>query len=142
MIVANRLPVDRVKNDDGSTTWRKSPGGLVTAIEPVMRANDGTWIGWPGGTDQDLEPFEDDGMNLVPLSMTAEEIEKAMKQQDESYGSRASALMGAFTGEEDWLNDVAYTDRLSKLTRQDIIAFANKYFGENYVAIFKRKFCI
>ncbi len=75
LIVANRLPVDRVKNDDGSTTWRKSPGGLVTAIEPVMRANDGTWIGWPGGTDQDLEPFEDDGMNLVPLSMTAEEIE-------------------------------------------------------------------
>ena len=64
---------------------------------------------------------------------------KAMMQQDESYGSRASALMGAFTGEEDWLNDVAYTDRLSKLTRQDIIAFANKYFGENYVAIFKRK---
>ncbi len=75
LIVANRLPVDRVKNDDGTTTWRKSPGGLVTAIEPVMRANDGTWIGWPGGTDQDLEPFEDDGMNLVPLSMTAEEIE-------------------------------------------------------------------
>ena len=35
LIVANRLPVDRVKNDDGSTTWRKSPGGLVTAIEPV-----------------------------------------------------------------------------------------------------------
>ncbi len=75
VIVANRLPVDRVRNDDGTTSWHKSPGGLVTAIEPVMRANDGTWIGWPGGTDQDLEPFEDDGMNLVPLSMTAEEIE-------------------------------------------------------------------
>ena len=64
---------------------------------------------------------------------------KAMMQQDESYGSRASALMGAFTGEEDWLDDVAYTDRLSKLTKADIVAFANKYFGENYVAIFKRK---
>ena len=40
-----------------------------------MRANDGAWIGWPGGTEQDLEPFEDDGLTLVPMSMTAEEIE-------------------------------------------------------------------
>ncbi|MEJ7834376.1 MAG: trehalose-6-phosphate synthase, partial [Nocardioides sp.] len=62
VIVANRLPVDRVQLSDGTPGWRRSPGGLVTAIEPVMRANDGTWVGWPGGTDQDLEPFEDDGM--------------------------------------------------------------------------------
>ena len=75
VIVANRLPVDRVTLPDGSTEWRRSPGGLVTAIEPVMRANDGTWIGWPGGTDSDLEPFEDDGLSLVPMPMSAEEIE-------------------------------------------------------------------
>ena len=56
VIVANRLPVDRVVNPDGSIEWRRSPGGLVTALEPVMRANDGAWIGWPGGTDEDLEP--------------------------------------------------------------------------------------
>ena len=31
-----------------------------------MRANDGVWIGWPGGTEQDLEPFEDDGLDAVP----------------------------------------------------------------------------
>ncbi|MEJ7833490.1 MAG: trehalose-6-phosphate synthase [Nocardioides sp.] len=74
VIVANRLPVDRVQLSDGTWGWRRSPGGLVTAIEPVMRANDGTWVGWPGGTDQDLEPFEDDGMKLVPMSMTADEI--------------------------------------------------------------------
>jgi trehalose 6-phosphate synthase len=75
VIVANRLPVDRVKEEDGSTTWRRSPGGLVSAIEPVMRANDGVWVGWPGGTDQDLEPLEDDGLQLVPMTMTQEEIE-------------------------------------------------------------------
>jgi predicted Zn-dependent peptidase len=64
---------------------------------------------------------------------------KAMMQQTEKYGSRANALMGAFTGEEDWLDDVSYTDRLSKLTKQDIVDFANKYFGENYVLVYKRK---
>jgi trehalose 6-phosphate synthase len=75
VIVANRLPVDRVEQADGSPAWRPSPGGLVTAIEPVMRANDGVWMGWPGGTEQDLEPFEVDGLDLFPMSMTAEEIE-------------------------------------------------------------------
>ena len=57
----------------------------------------------------------------------------------ESYGSRASDLMNAFTSELDWEEQVAYTDMLSKLTKKDIIAFANKYFGENYVCILKRK---
>src|SRR5688572_10551328 len=57
VIVANRLPVDRVTNPDGSNDWRRSPGGLVSALEPVMRANDGAWIGWPGAPDDDLEPF-------------------------------------------------------------------------------------
>ena len=74
VIVANRLPVDRVKTADGTAGWRTSPGGLVTAIEPVMRANHGVWIGWPGGTDSDLEEFEHDGMALAPMSMTQEEI--------------------------------------------------------------------
>jgi trehalose 6-phosphate synthase len=75
VIVANRLPVDRVTNADGSTGWTRSPGGLVSAIEPVLRGYDGVWMGWPGGTDQDLEPFEDDGLALVPMSMTADDIE-------------------------------------------------------------------
>ncbi len=57
----------------------------------------------------------------------------------ESYGSRANDLMDAFTNELDWREQVAYTDMLSKLTKNDIIAFANKYFGDNYVCILKRK---
>jgi trehalose 6-phosphate synthase len=76
VIVANRLPVDRVTNPDGSIGWRRSPGGLVTAVEPVMRANDGIWIGWPGGADETLEPFEDEGMELVPISLSEQEIEE------------------------------------------------------------------
>jgi len=78
--------------------------------------------------------FDDD--LLVSIVNNAK---KAMMQQSEKYGSRASALMNAFTGEEDWLDDVAYTDKLSKLTKKDIVAFANKYFGENYVVVYKRK---
>ncbi len=76
VIIANRLPVDRVEQPDGSLGWRRSPGGLVTALDPVMRANDGVWIGWPGGTETHLEPFEDDGLQLVPVPLSAQEIEE------------------------------------------------------------------
>ena len=59
--------------------------------------------------------------------------------ESEPYGSRANELMNAFTNELDWKKQVAYTDLLSKLTKKDIMAFANKYFQENYLVIFKRK---
>jgi trehalose 6-phosphate synthase len=74
VIVANRLPVDRITNPDGSPGWRGSPGGLVTAIEPIMRANSGTWVGWPGGDETGLTPFEHDGMTLDPISLDEGEI--------------------------------------------------------------------
>ncbi len=78
VIVANRLPVDRITGPDGEPSWRVSPGGLVTALEPIMRANEGVWVGWPGGTDTDtdLEPFEYDGMTLDPMALTEVEIER------------------------------------------------------------------
>jgi len=30
VVVANRLPIDMVRLPDGSTTFKRSPGGLVT----------------------------------------------------------------------------------------------------------------
>jgi trehalose 6-phosphate synthase len=74
VIVANRLPVDQVSEPDGSTAWRRSPGGLVTALEPVMRKSDGAWVGWTGGSGQPPEPFDEAGMRLVAVGMTDEEI--------------------------------------------------------------------
>ncbi|MPZ61707.1 MAG: trehalose-6-phosphate synthase [Propionibacteriales bacterium] len=74
VVVANRLSVDRVVGRDGSTSWRRSPGGLVTALEPVLRRHRGAWIGWPGGPIQDTTPFELDGLTLVPVPLTEDEV--------------------------------------------------------------------
>ena len=35
VVVANRLPVDRLQGPQGESIWGQSPGGLVTALEPV-----------------------------------------------------------------------------------------------------------
>lgn len=75
VVVANRLPVDRVVDGSGEQSWRRSPGGLVTALEPVMRRADGAWVGWPGQPGIEVEPFEFEGAYLVPVALSAEEIE-------------------------------------------------------------------
>ena len=75
VVVANRLPVDRVEQEDGTADWRPSPGGLVTAFEPVMRRRQGAWVGWHGAADEELEPFEHEGLTLAPVPLSSSEVE-------------------------------------------------------------------
>jgi len=74
IVVSNRLPVDRVVDADGTESWRTSPGGLVTALEPVMRGADGAWIGWAGSADVEIEPFDNDDMWIIPVPLSEDEI--------------------------------------------------------------------
>ena len=76
VVVANRLPVDFTVADDGSVDWQRSPGGLVTALEPVMQKSEGAWVGWSGAPDLAHDPFEADDMLLVPVTLSADEIER------------------------------------------------------------------
>ncbi|WP_205327702.1 trehalose-6-phosphate synthase [Glycomyces sp. YM15] len=74
IVVANRLPVDSVVDDEGNRTWRRSPGGLVTALEPVLQANRGTWIGWAGTAGEAPDAFESDGVTLMPVPLSENEV--------------------------------------------------------------------
>ncbi|HEY9365063.1 MAG TPA: bifunctional alpha,alpha-trehalose-phosphate synthase (UDP-forming)/trehalose-phosphatase [Agromyces sp.] len=76
IVVSNRLPVDYLQGPDGETTWKSSPGGLVTALEPVMRAADGAWVGWAGVADREFDPFEHDGINIIPVPLSESELEE------------------------------------------------------------------
>ncbi|MFT4231236.1 MAG: bifunctional alpha,alpha-trehalose-phosphate synthase (UDP-forming)/trehalose-phosphatase [Leucobacter sp.] len=75
VMVSNRLPVDRVVAADGSSSWRTSPGGLVTAVEPIVEQLGCLWVGWAGSADERVEPFEIGSMRLAPVELSAEDIE-------------------------------------------------------------------
>ncbi len=75
VVVANRLPVDLETLPDGTTEWRASPGGLVTALAPMLRSRGGAWVGWPGVADAAPEPFVEDGLTLYPVSLSAQDVE-------------------------------------------------------------------
>src|SRR2546429_10009392 len=74
VVVASRLPVDRVGGPDGQPEWQTSPGGLVTALEPVMREVGGAWIGWSGDAGPAPGAFEADGLHPVGLGLSETEV--------------------------------------------------------------------
>jgi len=44
IILSNRGPVSQERGEDGSLRSRRSSGGLVTALEPLVQACQGTWV--------------------------------------------------------------------------------------------------
>jgi trehalose 6-phosphate synthase len=76
VVVANRLPVDHVTGPDGEPRWQRSPGGLVTALEPFVAGRGGAWVGWSGSAGDAPEPFESGGMSLIPVPLSEEEVDR------------------------------------------------------------------
>jgi alpha,alpha-trehalose-phosphate synthase [UDP-forming] len=74
VVVASRLPVDRIEGPEGEADWRPSPGGLVTALEPVMREAGGAWIGWSGDAGPAPGPFRASGLDLVGIGLSADQV--------------------------------------------------------------------
>jgi alpha,alpha-trehalose-phosphate synthase [UDP-forming] len=74
VVVASRLPVDRAEGPDGETDWRPSPGGLVSALEPVMREAGGVWVGWSGDAGPAPGLFTADGLDLVGVGLSADQV--------------------------------------------------------------------
>ena len=78
IVVSNRLPF--ALDSAGEDLWTVTPavGGLVSAIEPVLRDRGGTWIGWPGivGAIPE-EPFakttRNVGYKIVPVALSETE---------------------------------------------------------------------
>ena len=73
-IVANRLPVERVRRG-GETRWQRSPGGLVSALAPLVEAREGRWVGWAGTAGKSPEPFRDGAIHLEPVELSRSDIE-------------------------------------------------------------------
>ena len=61
-----------------------------------------------------------------------------MYRMDRNDG-RADMFVSSFIDGVDWKDEVASLDRMSKVTKQQIVDFANKYFGDNYALIYKRQ---
>ncbi len=82
VVVSNRLPIAVSQDDQGEWQIQPGAGGLVTAMIPVVSANQGVWVGWPGCDDNVpiarlFEQFvEKEGYSLSAVPLNEEEIDK------------------------------------------------------------------
>ncbi|WP_432994121.1 alpha,alpha-trehalose-phosphate synthase (UDP-forming) [Dactylosporangium sp. CA-233914] len=72
VVVANRVPVDA------------TPGGLVSALEPIARRAGGAWVGWIGSPDERVEPFEHNGVYIRPVALSDEDVDRYYEGQSNS----------------------------------------------------------
>jgi zinc protease len=63
---------------------------------------------------------------------------QAIRSQDD-YRSRTYILNDVFQNNESWLNNVKFFDELDKITKDQLVKFANENYKDNYVVVYKRK---
>lgn len=59
-------------------------------------------------------------------------------KQLESNQSRADMFVSAFVDGDQWSDVVNFIDKMSKVNKQQVVDFANKYFADNYALVYKR----
>ncbi len=80
IVVANRLPIDAVVEDDGQVDWTEAPGGLVSALAPVLHGREAVWIGWSGvaadtHSDPVVPPAKMGSYHLVDVPLSTDMVQ-------------------------------------------------------------------
>ena len=80
VVVSNREPYETWKDADGERRYERTTGGLVTALEPVVRECEGVWLAWdPGGDPDDpvslRVPGDEPRFTLRQVPLTQEQVD-------------------------------------------------------------------
>jgi len=61
------------------------------------------------------------------------------EQNDFATNGIVNDFISAFTMERNWINSFKYTEAIKKITKEEVVEFAKKYYKDNYIVIYKRK---
>ena len=81
IIVSNREPFEHVR-EGSRIRVRTTTGGLVNALDPLMRTLQGTWIAWASGSADHEMTLDRDGL-LVPPDHPSYRLRRIWLTQDE-----------------------------------------------------------
>jgi hypothetical protein len=102
-VVSNREPYEHVRQG-GTITAKVPASGLVTALEPILRACDGTWIA-QGAGDADRETADQRGRLRVPPDTQQYTLRRVWLSKEEEEG-----FYSGFSNEGIWpLCHIAHT---------------------------------
>lgn len=73
------------------------------------------------------------------IDAVVNDLKLSQTRQYENNTALASAYFNAFIHHEDWSDKVKFLDDLKKISKQELVDFANKFYQNNYVVTYKRK---
>ncbi len=127
IVVSNREPYIHMRNGDHVDVLRPA-SGLVTALEPVMRACSGTWIAHGSGT-ADRETVDADDLVPVPPDDPAYRIRRMWLTADEEAG-----YYSGFANEGLWpLCHIAHVRPIFRASDFDHYRVVNRRFADAVV---------
>ena len=75
--------------------------------------------------------------NLLPSIINNKK--RSYYQMLESNDGRADMFVDAFIDEIDWKQQVGKIDRISRISKQEIVEFANRFFTDGYIVVYKKQ---
>lgn len=126
--VSYRQPYAHTKTADG-IEWTMPASGLVTAIEPIMKACSGTWVA-AAGSDADRLVADADGALMVPPDNPAYRLKRLWLDEAETAGFYAG-----FANEGVWpLCNMAYVKPRFRASDWDMYQKVNRKFADAVLA--------
>ncbi|MFC5045725.1 insulinase family protein [Aquimarina hainanensis] len=87
----------------------------------------------------EIEKLKKGAFDEWMISAVINDLKLTQTQQYENNTALASAYYNAFIHHEDWKDKVAFLDELKKISKQELVDFANAFYKDNYVVTYKRK---
>ena len=78
--------------------------------------------------------FDEESLNAIINNFKVDQI-----RNNETNSGRAFTILDAFTTSMAWNEVASYLDDLSKITKQELVDYANKYYTNDYVIVYKRQ---
>ncbi|KAG1658267.1 Succinate--CoA ligase [ADP-forming] subunit alpha [Nymphon striatum] len=69
------------------------------------------------------------------LDAVVNDLRLSKIREYENASSTAYGYLDAFIGFQDWSNRIQMLDEMKKITKQEVVDFANTLYGDNYVAV-------
>ena len=89
---------------------------------------------------QELQKLRNGEFDEVLLEGILNNYRKSQQVELESNQTRADMFVNSFVNGSEWADEVGRMERMAKITKQDIIDFANNYIkDDNYVIVYKRQ---
>lgn len=86
-----------------------------------------------------IELFKQGEFDESMIDAVLNDLKLRQTRQYENSTSVASMYYNAFIHRENWNDKVKFIDDLRKYSKEELVAYANKFFKDNYVVVYKRQ---